>query len=59
MPSWIPGLGNNKASKAAKAIHAIVDNVIAKAEQAGLNDTLLAQFLKLQSAKSDDVDNLY
>ncbi|KJV05064.1 cytochrome P450, partial [Methylocucumis oryzae] len=50
LPSWIPGLGNNKASKAAKAIHAIVDNVIAKAEQAGLNDTLLAQFLKLQSA---------
>lgn len=49
LPSWIPGMGAGKATAAAKAIHAIVDQVIAACEQNGGKDTLLAQFLKLQS----------
>lgn len=48
LPSWIPGVKTGKATVAAKAIHAIVDKVIAEGEKSGNADTLLAQFLKFQ-----------
>ncbi|TAL39996.1 MAG: cytochrome P450, partial [Methylovulum sp.] len=49
LPSWIPGIKTGKATVAAKAIHTIVDKVIAEGEKSGNADTLLAQFLKFQS----------
>jgi len=44
LPSWIPGKRPGKASVAAKAIHDIVDKVIAEGERTGNANTLLAQF---------------
>ncbi|MDP2903053.1 MAG: cytochrome P450 [Methylovulum sp.] len=51
LPGWIPGLGKNKGASAAKAIHQIVDNVIAEGIKSDNKASLLAHFLRLQDKK--------
>ena len=49
LPSWVPNIKNRKATKAAEAIHDIVDKAIAEGKKSGNANTLLAQFLEFQS----------
>lgn len=46
LPSWIPNLRMNKAHKAAKRIHEIVDGVIAQGMKTDNKNTLLSHFLQ-------------
>ncbi|MDO9104830.1 MAG: cytochrome P450 [Methylovulum sp.] len=57
LPSWIPGLGMGKGAKAAKAIHHIVDKVIAEGIKSDNKDSLLGHFLRLHG-KKDVQDSL-
>ncbi|MDD5273307.1 MAG: cytochrome P450 [Methylovulum sp.] len=46
LPSWLPSFGGNKSAKAAKAVHACIDKIMAA--QPGANDSsLLGLFLSL------------
>jgi len=45
LPNWMPGLKLGKAHKAAKRIHDIVDNVIAKGANSANDYTLMSRFL--------------
>jgi len=54
LPNWIPTLKWGKATKAAKKIHKIVDNVIAEGIKADNQETLLAHLLRLRGGEAKD-----
>lgn len=48
LPSWLSGIKPSKTAKAAKAIHDIVDKLVAEGEGVDSKNALLAQFLRYQ-----------
>jgi cytochrome P450 len=54
LPNWVPNLHKNKAAKAAKRIHDIVDKVIAQGMKSDNKNTLLAHFLQRLGSKNAD-----
>jgi cytochrome P450 len=51
LPSWIPGFGANKTTKAAKVIHDLIDNMIAAGGLQAASASVLGQFLAIQKTQ--------